>query len=315
MEAQLWSSIDPDSYTKRSSSPASSKSSDKLYHHFQDRCETWSVCVSAVPGYLLTEPSNRVVSPIVLQRPMTPPVEELSLSIDSDVANAKRPVHSLCKILDHQASNGQANGASSFPTYRSRLRAPPFLPRSPPPVAEASTSTATASISHFMTRGTHSSSTRPPPPPRQSAMKCSPSSSPVSKSRDSTHPNSVLNTLVLRFPELVAKDPRGGSTPSSGMSTLTRRISFAELPESYASTKPNGGSPFRFKDKHNQRKRKDELEDADKEQSSPERTRWSTTGKSNAHLSAMTLMHQVEERMAEWTIKNWGGSNLDIWAG
>ena len=297
--------------TRRSSSPSSLKSLDKLHHHC---CGTCSVCVSGSPGCLLNEPSKRVVSPMVLHRPMTP-VEESSSSSDSCVA--KRTVQSLRKILDDQATlqpNGQDNGVSSSSNCRTRLRAPPFLPRSPAPVAEAGTSTATASISRLLTKGTHSSSTRPPSPPRQSAMKRSPSSS--------TSLSSVAPTpsMTLSFPEVVVKVLGGGSTPSSGMSTPSKRISFAELPESYASTRPDGGSSFKFRDKHSRRKKKNRLGGRGQEPSSPERTGWwngwLTTGGSNVHGLTMTLARQ-EERMEERTSRNWGGrtgGGLDDWA-
>ena len=305
--------------TRRSSSPASLKSLDKSHHHCNRTC---SVCASGVPGCLLAEPSKRVVSSI---RPMTPPVEEPSSSSDSCVA--KRTVQSLRKILDDQTAlqpNGQDNGS----LYRSRLRAPPFLPRSPAPVAEAGTSTATASISRLLTKGTHSSSTRAPSPPRQSAMKRSPSSSTSLNSVTPTPPNATFNTpLTLSFPEVVVKVLGGGSTPSSGMSTPSKRISFAELPESYASTRPNDGSSSKFKDKHSRRKRKNTKLGGGRgrqEQSSPERTGWwngwLTTGGANVHGFSMTLARQ-EERMEERTGRNWGGrmgagfsSNLDDWA-
>ena len=306
--------------TRRSYSPASLKSSDKLH---QDRCGTCSVCVSGVPGCLLAEPSKRGVSPMVLHRPMTPPVEESSSS--SDTCVAKRTVQSLRKILDDQGTlqpNGQDNGISSSSIYRSHLRAPAFLPRTPAPVAEAGTSTATASISRLLTKGTHSSSTRPPSPPRQSAMKRSPSSStslfsvPPSPTPTPTRHNTPT---ALSFPEVVVKVLGGGSTSSSGMSTPSKRISFAELPESYASTKPNGSTSTRFKDKHNRRKRK-----KGEKQSSPERTGWwsgwLTTGSSDVHGLTMSLARQ-EERIEDRTSRNWGGrmgigvsNNLDDWA-
>jgi hypothetical protein len=315
-------------YTRRSYSPASLKSPDKLH---QDRCGTCSVCVSAAPCCLLTEPSKRGVSPMVLHRPMTPPVEESSSS--SDTCVAKLTVQSLRKILDDQATlqpNGQDNGISSSSISRSHLRAPPFLPRTPPPVAEAGTSTATASISRLLTKGTHSSSTRPPSPPRQSAMKRSPSSSTFLSSVPPTPTSTLSNPNLnapppLSFPEVVVKVLGGSSTSSSGMSTPSKRISFAELPESYASTKPNGSTSARFKDKHNRKKRKNGGgERGGKEQSSPERTGWwngwLTTGGSDAHGLTMTLARQ-EERIEDRTSRNWGGrmgigvsNNLDDWA-
>ena len=314
--------------TRRSYSPVSLKSSDKLH---QNRCGTCSACVSAVLGCLLTEPSKRGVSPMVLHRPLTPPVEESSSSLDACVA--KRTIQFLRKFLDDQATlqpNSQEIGILSSSIYRSHLRVPPFLPRTPAPVAEVGTSTATASISRLLTKGIHSSSTRPPSPPRQSAMKRSLSSSAFLSSAPpipiSTRPNSSLNTTPgLSFSEVIVKVLGGGSTSSSAMSTPSKRISFAELPESYASTKPNGSTSARFKDKHNRKKRKNGRGGrGGKEQSSPERTGWwngwLTTGGSDAHGLTMTFARQ-EERIEDRTSRNWGGrmgvgvsNNLDDWA-
>ena len=282
---------------RRSSSPTSGRSSDKLNH--QDRCGS---CLSAVPAH--TETTKHGVSPMALHRPMTPPVEESSSSSDSCVA--KRTVQCLRKILDDQTILQPTNGTSNSSIYQARLRAPQFLPRTPAPVAEASTSTATASISRLLTKGTHSSSTRPPSPPRQSAMKRSGASS-TSLSLVPPTP-----TLTLSFPEMVAKVLGGGSTPSSGMSTPSKRISFAELPESYASTRPSGrNSSSKSKDKQKRRKQK---KGRGKEQSSPERggwlNGWLTTGGSFNHGLTMGLGRQEE--------RNWGGrmgtGYLDDWA-
>jgi len=116
----------------------------------------------------------------------------------------------------------------------------------------------------------------------------------------------------------------GGSTPSSGMSTPSKRISFAELPESYASTRP-GGSSSKFKDKQSRKKRKDDGDGGrGKEQSSPEMNGWwngwLTTGGFNTHGLSTGLARQ-EERMEERTSRNWGGrmaagfsNGLDDWA-
>ena len=300
---------------RRSSSPSPS---DKLQNHHQDRC------VSAALGCSLTDPSKRGVSPLVLHRPMTPPVEESSSSSDSCVA--KRTVQSLRKILDDQASlqtNTQTTEALSPSISVTRLRAPPFLPRSPAPVAEAGTSTATASISRLLTKGKHSSSTRPPSPPLQSAMKRSPSSSTSLSPAISTPTPSNSNSIVkspsaLNFPEMVVK-ALGGSTSSSGMSTPSKRISFAELPESYSSTRPSGSSS-KFKDKRSRKKRKSGR--GGKDQSSLEKTGWwagwLTTGIST-HGLAMSLARQ--ERLEDRITRNWDGrlgagfsSNLEDWA-
>ncbi|TFK70970.1 hypothetical protein BDN72DRAFT_765773, partial [Pluteus cervinus] len=108
-------------------------------------------------------------------RPMTPPMEaemEESSSSSSDGCRAKLTVVSLRKILDEQPPPpSRSAGSSVNEDGRKTMKAPAFMPRSPAPLAESGTSTATASISRLFTKGVHSSSTRPPSPPRQSAMK------------------------------------------------------------------------------------------------------------------------------------------------
>ncbi|KNZ78609.1 hypothetical protein J132_11050 [Termitomyces sp. J132] len=161
-------------------------------------------------------PSSLSLTPLQIHtslphhRPMTPPAEESGSGSSSDGGYlAKRTILSLRKILDEQP-----------PPQPKRLRAPAFLPRTPAPVAEARTSTATASISRLYTKGKHTSSTRPPSPPRQSAMK-QPQSQPLIPTSEaaSTIPSSDSKA-------------QSHSALNSGRST-PKRISFAELPESY----------------------------------------------------------------------------------
>jgi hypothetical protein len=111
---------------------------------------------------------------------------------------------------------------------------------------------------------------------------------------------------------MVVKVLGGGSTPSSGMSTPSKRISFAKLPESYASTRPSGrNSSSKSKDKQKRRKQQ---KGRGKEESSPERggwlNGWLTTGGSFNHGLTMGLGRQEE--------RNWGGrmgtGYLDDWA-
>ncbi|KAF9035036.1 hypothetical protein BDZ89DRAFT_1157859 [Hymenopellis radicata] len=119
-----------------------------------------------------------------------PTIEECSpspSSSSSDGCPAKMTVKSLRKILDDLPQPPP-------PPVVPLTKRFPISPASPP---EASTSTATASISRLFTKGTHSSSTRPPSPPRQS---------------------------VLKAP-----------TPSSSGRSTPKRISFAELPEAHQS--------------------------------------------------------------------------------
>ncbi|KAG6861957.1 hypothetical protein C0995_009141 [Termitomyces sp. Mi166 len=203
-------------------------------------------------------PSTRTLTPKQIHtslphRPMTPPAEESSCGSSSSSSSdagclAKRTVLSLRKILDEQPPP---------PPQPNRPRAPAFMPRTPAPVAQASTSTATASISRLYTKGKHTSSTRPPSPPRQSAMK-QPTSPSASNPNSNSKPPSP--TTVLQFPGLfsvrnwsssTSLRSRGSSVPSSGTSTPTlKRISFAELPESY-----KGETSARFRERGRRRRR------------------------------------------------------------
>ncbi|KIJ93579.1 hypothetical protein K443DRAFT_12775 [Laccaria amethystina LaAM-08-1] len=227
-------------------------------------------------------------------RPMTPPTEESS---SSDGCVAKQTVISLRKILDDQP---QPTTSSKFPP------APAFLPRTPAPVADAATSTATASISRLFTKGTHSSSTRPPSPPRHSSMKrtggTSPSPSPT----------------VLSIPDMLSVF--GGSTPSSGRST-PKRISFAALPESYTSTRPEGSSTKFDKQKQRRRKRGggtagDGVKGKEGEEGGWWWNGWLSEG-GTPHGLTMSLARQ-EERVQDRVTRNWSGrgygGGLDEWA-
>ncbi|KAG2013264.1 hypothetical protein CC2G_010194 [Coprinopsis cinerea AmutBmut pab1-1] len=147
--------------------------------------------------------------------------------------------------------------------YQISPRKPPaFMPRSPAPTASAGTSNATASISRLFTKGVHASSTRPRSPPLRSVMKGkaprpetpvdaeSTPPRPLSLATVSLNNNSPSSTTMhsptpslAHFPEFVSRALASGSrsASSSGRST-PKRISFAELPESYSSTKPEGES-------------------------------------------------------------------------
>ncbi|KAI0650438.1 hypothetical protein C8Q79DRAFT_386385 [Trametes meyenii] len=181
-------------------------------------------------------------SPVVRQpRPLTPPIEELSTSStssDSTTLHVDRTVESLRHILEKQRVASQASDKAHS--------TPPPLPRPslllPPAVAPTSgTSTATASVSRLFTKSRHTSSTRPPSPPKQSSM----------KGRSAPSTPLTPNTPVLPTPSpslLSVPDVFGGmlgglsrSGTSSGAST-PKRISFAEPPEPYSSSKPEGSS-------------------------------------------------------------------------
>ncbi|KAF5387681.1 hypothetical protein D9615_000753 [Tricholomella constricta] len=293
------------------SSPLSKKSklpeSSRTDTHAADRASR-----SLTPKQILTS---------LPHRPMTPPTEESS-SCSSDSCPAKRTVLSLRKILDEQPP----------PAPPERPPPPAFLlPRTPAPVAEAGTSTATASISRLFTKAKHSSSTRPPSPPRQSAMKqqqqqhaSSSSSSPGGGSGGGTPSPSPT---VLSIPDLLGVAGNSGagglSTPSSGRST-PKRISFAELPESYAESRP-GGSSARFRDKQGRRS-KGRGKGKGKEKEEAGGGWWSGWLVSTSPVGTGAFGSRHEERMEDRLSRTWGGrmagagagagfgSGLDEWA-
>ncbi|KAF9057799.1 hypothetical protein BJ165DRAFT_77682 [Panaeolus papilionaceus] len=265
---------------------------------------------------------KRGISPMAI-RPMTPHTEESSSSSDSCVA--KRTVQSLRKILDDQPPQQNGVESSSKPTSITdvkRLHPPAFMPRSPPPVAEAGMSTATASISRLFTKGRHSSSTRAPSPPRQSAMKRSHPPSLDGSINGSPVPSPV-SPMALGIPDVVSKVL--GTPSSSGRSTPTRRsISFAQLPESYGSTKPGGaeGSKFRQKRDRKRRRRGMSEDQVRKGKEVEEPMGWWGGWLSGSSLSLGTSLSRHEERIEDRTTRNWGsrlGSSygpggLDDWA-
>ncbi|OBZ70367.1 hypothetical protein A0H81_09641 [Grifola frondosa] len=184
---------------------------------------------------------------------MTPPIEELSTSSDSSTSetlHVDRTVESLRQILERQkcasCSNHQDKSRStSCASDKRTIPLPAFL--SPPPVAPISgTSTATASVSRLFSKPRHSSSTRPPSPPRHSSLK--------NRSAPPTPLSATPSSSFLHVPDAfrVVRAASVGSQTSSGRST-PKRISFAELPESYASSKPDGAGS-KFKGKNNKGK-------------------------------------------------------------
>ena len=295
---------------------------------------------------------NRVgVTPLSLHRTMTPPVEESSSS-SSDSCVAKRTVQSLRKILDEQPQ--PIDQVTAF-LSRDRLKPPKFMPRTPAPVPEAGTSTATASISRLFTKGTHSSSTHAPLPPRQSAMKNSKSQSSssipetpsfnaemslvasttpsVSSAMSASTPTSSKISSVS-IPDMVSKvlsaraaASVSASASSSGRSTPNKRISFAELPESYASTRPGGPGSSKFNEKHSRRKRISKTKDDSGGEASEggfSRSRWWLGvvggGLSSSSNNNNSLARQ-EERMEDRMTRGWAGrmgvglfGGLDEWA-
>lgn len=100
------------------------------------------------------------------------------------------------------------------------------------------------------------------------------------------------------------------SSSSSGYSTPNKRISFAELPESYASTRPGSS---RFKEKHNRKKRKGSGDDGLGFMSA----RWWLGGGGGEVGENAT---RYEERVEDRITRNWGArvglfaSGLDDWA-
>lgn len=240
---------------------------------------------------------RRPVTP--LPRIMTPPIEELSTasSDSSDHPTGYRTVQSLRKILHEQSSSTSVN--SSPKKNFKQCRSPNFMPVTPAPTPVAGTSTATASISRLFTKGRHSSSTRPPSPPTHSSLKVpsvppTPRSSPSAGSLSDMFGNGVAKVL--------------GSDPPSGVST-PKRISFAELPESYASSRP-GSSKISETRKNRSRKRKGK--DTEEGETLGWFERLFTVGPMNT--SSVRIDDRMEERMLRGLGSRPGGGTLDDWA-
>lgn len=253
---------------------------------------------------------HRAPTPLLLPRPMTPPIEELSASSSSsssDHPHAYRTMQSLRKILDEQRQNIE----DKKKTEVEGLKRPVFMPRSPMPIASSSTSTATASVSRLLTKATHHSSTRPPSPPKHSSLK-----------RNSAPPTPTLLTPKTStsnfFGAGVARVM--GSAPSSGRST-PKRISFAELPESYAGSRPEGSSRFKAKQKKSRTKGKSKAKsqvDKAREENGGWWTGW-LLGASGAGTASglSSYAHRHEERMEDRAARTWGGrgglGGMDDW--
>ncbi|KZT29366.1 hypothetical protein NEOLEDRAFT_594157 [Neolentinus lepideus HHB14362 ss-1] len=234
---------------------------------------------------------RRHYSPPPPHRPMTPPIEELSsastnASTDSQ-PDVSRTLQTLRKILDDQPKPPDPHPPTLEP-----LRKANFLPKSPPPAPASGTSTATASISRLFTKGMHHSSTRPPSPPRHSSLK----------------QRSAPPTPVSASPSLlgIPDSPLSRSSASSGRST-PKRISFAELPESYGSSKPGGSESSKYPSKRGKKKKNKERSDS--EGSAGWWASWLLGANGTYGGAGMSMsVERAEERgVAEGAGRGWGG--------
>ena len=215
-------------------------------------------------------------SPVFPSKPLTPPIEELPSANSSSESDTQTDfaVTSLRKIfMDDQAlaierekqlsascmcdlvsdKFWQSHLVHAASTSTSDLRTRPSLQLLAPVILpEASTSHATASVTRLLTKNKHSSSTRPPSPPRHSSLRPpslrSPTSSPTKNS-----PGPSPSPSLLNIPNFFGGGS-GGSSNGSGRST-PNRVSFAALPESYASSKP-GGPDQQFNRERRRKRRK-----------------------------------------------------------
>ncbi|KDQ64218.1 hypothetical protein JAAARDRAFT_52198 [Jaapia argillacea MUCL 33604] len=312
------------SFVTRNSSPASSSKDTKSSSSTTPRIT--SPERNRIGRHPSASPSRSVTpkrhhSPAPLGRPMTPPIEELSASSSSSSSdagpNVTRTLQSLRKILDDQPLPPPPPE-----TKKPDLPRPSFLPRSPPPPPSSGTSTATASISRLFTKGRHHSSTRAPSPPRHSSLK-QPSAPSTPNTTPST-PSPSPSASFLTIPDFI-----GGNgyvtiatpTSSSGRST-PKRISFAELPESYAGTRPDRSS-LRFGQKSKGKRRSKSLDrsgDGDREGSGGWWTGWllgPTGTPAGGGLSASTSIDRADDR--DDVARGWGGrarfgGGMEDWA-
>lgn len=248
---------------------------------------------------------HRTPTPLHPPRPMTPPIEELSTSSSSssDHPHAYRTVQSLRKILDEQPKNEE----DKKKTELEGLKRPVFMPRSPMPVASSSTSTATASVSRLLTKATHHSSTRSPSPPKHSSLK----RSPVPPTPALTPTSSSSNFFGAGVARVI------GSASSSGRST-PKRISFAELPESYSGSRPEGSSRFKAKQRRSRSKGKSKAKsqvDKARGENGGWWTAWLLGASGPGTVNGLSsYVHRHEERMEDRAARTWGGrGGLDDW--
>ncbi|KIK94061.1 hypothetical protein PAXRUDRAFT_33733 [Paxillus rubicundulus Ve08.2h10] len=255
---------------------------------------------SVAPKQLSTSPPRPII--------MTPSIEELSPSSSGSTSSSDHPtgyrtVQSLRKILDGNPSSvsvGSVRRKDPRP-----LRAPSFLPVTPAPIPIQGTSTATASISRLLTKGRHSMSTRAPSPPAHSSLRVrsvppTPAPSPSTLSLPDVFGNEVARAVGVM----------GSSAPSNA--STPKRISFAELPESYSSSRP-GSSKLRESKSKKSRGKKGK--DNEKEEPADG---WLKTWLSGG-LSAGSLgVGGREEKMEERMVRGWGSrpgfGTLDDWA-
>ncbi|KAF9238780.1 hypothetical protein BU15DRAFT_88227 [Melanogaster broomeanus] len=205
-------------------------------------------------------------------------------------SSGSRSRSSLRKILDKNPSSVSVD--VSRRKDPKLLRAPSFLPVTPPPAPLQGTSTATASVSRLLTKGRHSMSTRAPSPPAHSSLKVrseppSPAPSPSNRSLSDVFGNGVARVMGS-----------GSSTP--------KRITFAEFPESYSSSRP-GSSKLR--ESKNKKRNKKKGNEKDEEQAGGWLKTW---------MSLSAGVAGREERVEERMSRGWGSrpgfGTTDDWA-
>ncbi|KAI6135092.1 hypothetical protein EDD17DRAFT_1571644 [Pisolithus thermaeus] len=238
-------------------------------------------------------------APLAL-RSTTPPIEAPSVSSSESTTSSDHPtgylaMQSLRKILEKQSSSVSMDIDCLKGQGHRRTRS--FQPVTPPPPPVLAASSATASVSRLFTKGRHSLSTRSPSPPAHSSLK-------VRSVPPTPAPSPSSVSLADLFGNGVAK--AFGSSPSSGTNT-PKRISFAELPESYSSLRP-GNSKLRIK--RGKRKSKVEQRKAAEGESSGWLQAWLGVGPSP--------WRSQEERIEERMTRGWGArpgyGTIDDWA-
>ncbi|KAF7302180.1 C2H2-type domain-containing protein [Mycena indigotica] len=125
-----------------------------------------------------------------------------------------------------------------------------FQPRSPPPVPHAASSTATASVSRLFSKGGRHSVSTPPERVVSIMKRSSAPSTPIVAENDKGEGTSKGLGSVFWMGH-ASKPSSGTSTPRSA-----KRISFAELPESYTGSKPGGSSISKSKSRKTRNKSK-----------------------------------------------------------
>jgi len=190
-----------------------------------------------------------------------------------------------------------------------RPRAPLFMPKTPAPIPTTQSSTTTTSISRLFTKGRHSSSTRAPSPPPHSSMKGRTRPSNLNPENGQTAAG-IPSTTASPAPS----QPSARTSRTSSGTNSPRRISFAQLPESYTQSRGGSEGSLRLRDKEKKREKARAAAAAAKAAKSGGEGWWSSWFLPSSSGLSGTAEERVEDRFARgWGIRGGSGGGMDEW--